>query len=322
MKYLIRVAALTAALTCMAIVAHAAGQKAEIRKSVFTFNTEYGLKLYKYETAADPSQIRPAVIFAFGGGFTHGTPDEPGYRPYFEFLARQGYVVLSVQYRTELAKCKPAAEGGQLQGFVKALTNAVSVATTDYLTATGYILRHAEEWKIDPTKIVATGSSAGAITTIEAEYAIVTGRAKGLPEGFNYAAMVTFAGALYAEGAPVAINNFCPIMMFQGDADQRVPYYSLTFGNLGMYGSHYIAEQLKANGRPGTLYTVQGADHSMATTPMTQNLYDIAGFLNHVLSGGSNEFVWTTVTIPGKVAGTDEMSLRDFILNNMPKSAR
>lgn len=322
MKYLLRVAALTAALTCIAIAAHASGQKTEIKKSVFTFNTEYGLKLYKYEIPAEHSQIRPAVIFAFGGGFTHGTPDEPGYLPYFEFLARQGYVVLSIQYRTELATYKPTGSSSQLQGFVKALTKAVTDATTDYLTATGYILEHAAEWKIDPAKIVATGSSAGAITAIQAEYAIVTGSAKGLPEGFNYAAMVTFAGALYAEGAPLGIKDFCPIMMFQGDADQRVPYYSLTVGNSGMYGSHYIAEQLKANGRPGALYTVLGADHSMATTPMTQNLYDIAGFIHHVLTGDKNEFAWTTVTVPGKVAGTNEMSLRDFISNNMPSSGK
>lgn len=315
---------------------------ADVEKTTFTYSKNPDLKLDKYEVATSDATPRPVIIFAFGGGFTGGERDAQSYVPYFNFMARNGYVVCSIDYRTSLAgyKPNPALPADQaMQAFGAAIVGAITDATTDYLTATAYILSKAEEWNIDPGKIVATGSSAGAITALQAEYVlanvrngkspfdprIATAIKAAFPETFNYAALVSFAGAILSMGEPENLDHFCPTMMFHGDADNRVPYNSLVLGPIGLYGSHYLAEKIKAAGGSGAFWTQLGAGHSMADVPMIQNLYDIAGFLFHFLrtqridsDTPQPEFIWTTVTIPGLPPYNTDFTIADFIKSNMP----
>lgn len=290
-----------------------------MQKTVFTYSTSPELKLTRYEIPTDGATARPCIIFAFGGGFTHGNRDDERYQRYFDFMARQGYVVCSIDYRTALADFRPTTTGiGSFREFGAALVNAVSVAATDFMTATAYVLDHAAEWGVDPAKIVGSGSSAGAITALQVEYLKANGQAALLPPAFNYAALVTFAGAvLSADGAPAGFDKFCPTMLFHGDADSSVPYNSLTLGNMGLYGSEYIAEKMKAAGCAGAFWTELGLDHAMSMTPMTENLYDIAGFLDHVLRGCQKQYDWTVVTVPGRGEYQTKFTLADFIKSNM-----
>lgn len=288
-----------------------------VSKTTFTYSTAPELKLDRYEVASDTAAMRPAIIFAFGGGFTHGVRDDARYMDYFNFMAREGYVVISIDYRTTLAGFNPSGANA-MNRFGEALVGAIRTATTDFLTATGYVLANSTQWRIDPTRIIASGSSAGAITALQAVYTLATYRPAAFPSGFNYAAAVTFAGALLSQGAPQVSDNLCPVMMFQGDADMQVPYNKLVLGPIGLYGSEYLATAIKDGGGSGAFLTVLGAGHEMALTPMTENLYDIAGFLNHVLTGGRKEFAWTTVTIPGRGEYRKDFTIMDYIKANMP----
>ena len=57
-----------------ALAMHASAADSKVTKTTFTYSVSPELKLDRYETASDSSQgRRPAIIFAFGGGFTHGT---------------------------------------------------------------------------------------------------------------------------------------------------------------------------------------------------------------------------------------------------------
>ncbi len=286
-----------------------------VTKTTFTYSTAPELKLDRYQTD-DTAKGRPAIIFAFGGGFTHGVRDDTCYIDYFNFMARQGYVVISIDYRTSLAGFKPSGSD-MMSEFGQALVGAVNDATTDFLTATGYVLANSTRWGIDRSKIIASGSSAGAITALQAEYALATARPEGFPEEFNYAAAVTFAGAILSQGAPDVGNNLCPVMMFQGDADMQVPYNKLVLGPIGLYGSDYLATTIRDGGGSGAFWTVKGAGHEMALTPMKENLYDIAGFLSHTLSGGRKGFAWTTVTVPGRGDYRTDFTIMDYIKANM-----
>lgn len=290
-----------------------------MQKTVFTYSTSPELKLTRYEIPTDGATARPCIIFAFGGGFTHGNRDDERYQEYFDFMARLGYVVCSIDYRTALAGFRPTTTGvASFREFGAALVNAVSVATTDFMTATAYVLDHAAEWGVDPAKIVGAGSSAGAITALQTEYLKANGKAALLPAEFNYAALVTFAGAvLSADGEPVGLEKFCPTMLFHGDADSSVPYNKLTLGTMGLYGSEYIATKMKAAGCGGAFWTELGLDHAMSITPMHQNLYDIAGFLDHVLKGAQKQYDWTVVTVPGRGEYNSHFTLVDFIKSNM-----
>lgn len=68
-------------------------------------------------------ELRPAVIFAFGGGFTNGSRNDPHYTPYLNFLAENGVVAISTDYRPNLKKNPALLESpeGVAQAFISAI---------------------------------------------------------------------------------------------------------------------------------------------------------------------------------------------------------
>ena len=147
-------------------------------------------------------------------------------------------------------------------------------------------------------KIIACGSSAGAITVLQGAYKLchsdtLTVR---LPEGFNYAGVISFAGAIFSRNGrlewPVHPS---PILLFHGDADKNVPYNKIEFFNLGFYGSAFIAKQLKAQKAPHYFYSVENTGHEMSTRPMKQNLDEIHTFLEKMVSGKEKSLIHTSV---------------------------
>lgn len=137
------------------------------------------------------------MIFAFGGGFKGGDKADKGYVPYFEFLARNGFVVVSTDYRTTLKNLDPSKVSSPMD-FIAALQHAIDTAVEDFYDATGFVINQSSDWNIDVEQIVASGSSAGAITVLQAEYDLCNGHelAKRLPAGFNYAGVISYAGAV------------------------------------------------------------------------------------------------------------------------------
>jgi len=291
---------------------------ASVTTTDFTYNPAEGLKLTRYTSSdsGDCQTLKPCIIFAFGGGFTHGQRNDERYLDYFRFMAEHGYVVCTIDYRTTLTGFNSGTGNAGLESFGLALADAIKAATTDYLTATAFILAHSGQWGLDPARFVASGSSAGAIAALQAEYTLITARPEALPASFNYAAAVTFAGAIFTQGEPKQLADFCPAMLFHGDADSNVPYDSLVLGPIGMYGSHYLATRFKADGSAGAFHTQSGADHSMALTPMVSNLFDIAGFLQRILYQSEKAYSWTTVTIPGTGTYRTDFSISDYIRAN------
>lgn len=108
---------------------------------------------------------------------------------------------------------------------------AVDMAVEDLYDATSFIVGQARAWGLDPSAVVASGSSAGAITVLQGEYERCTGSAlsRRLPEGFRYAGIIAFAGAVLEKGpsGPVWREKPAPIQLFHGDADCNVPYDSI-----------------------------------------------------------------------------------------------
>ncbi len=278
------------------------------------------LRMDVYMPGTAASSPRPVVLFAFGGGFTHGSRNNPEYKEFFEFLSENGVVAISTDYRTTLARKATPQQLTSTDGFTSALRTAVTDAVTDYYTATGFVLSHAAEWGIDPTKIIASGSSAGAITALQAEYGLVNGAIpSGLfPEWFNYAATVTFAGAICGEDSLVWKRTPCPMMLFHGDADRNVPYSTLTAGHIGLWGSRAIAISLADHEVPFEFFTFAGADHSIAVSPMHDQLYTILGFILRISEGKQNTSMDAVRFVPGAPYDYQtDFTLQDYIKANL-----
>ena len=255
--------------------------------------------LYLDHYRAKGDGAHPCVLFAFGGGFSHGNRADARYMPYFNMLLEQGFDVVSIDYRLGMAyTIDSTKEVGALEG-AWAMYRSVNYAAEDVLRATRYLLANSKRMGINPSLIVASGSSAGAIAVLQAENYIANREsfAKSLPAKFNFAGVIAFAGAIYSVlGEPEWESNPCPIMMFHGNADRNVPYYKATILATGFYGSDYIAEQLHAKGASYYFHSAHYRDHSLALTPLTENHDEIISFLGRCVLGGeylqfTNEFV-------------------------------
>lgn len=306
------------------LVSPARGQQAEVRRRSFDFAVREGraLRLDLYDTApqeqSDVKAARPCMIFVFGGGFVSGRRDAERYIPYFEHYARRGYAVASIDYRLGLQRLA-GSNDTDIASFVMALAGSVSMAVEDLFAATAYILSRAEELEIDPEKIVASGSSAGAITVLHGEYEICNATPLAqtlLPEGFNYAGIISFAGALLSIGEPSWQQPPVPVMLFHGDADSNVPYESLTVAGAGLFGSKFIARQLAAMNRPYYFYSAENADHIMATRPMTDNTAEVDIFLDRLVFGGERAAIEESVRDEIFPARGKEFTIEDYFRAN------
>ena len=252
-----------------------------------------GEKLYfDHYPALNVEGARPCVIFAFGGAFARGTKADAGYLPYFKALTEAGYDVVSIDYRKHLAK---GINTDGLKGAIVTMKNAVEYAAEDMLAATKVVLENAAKWNIDPTKIVACGSSAGAITALQAEFMLCNGdkRAQALGE-FNYAGVVSFAGAIFSvSGKPKWDKEPCPVLLFHGNADSNVPYNKASAMGVGFFGSKFLTKQFEKMDTSYWFYSAQYRDHSIAAHcvldwgyTFRSSYLEIKAFINRVVVKG------------------------------------
>lgn len=273
---------------------------------------------FDHYTAIGVEGLRPCVIFAFGGAFARGTKADKGYLPYFKTLTEAGYDVVSIDYRKHLAK---GINTKGLKGAVVTMKNAVEYAAEDMLAATKVVLDNAAKWNIDTTKIVACGSSAGAITALQAENMICNGdkRAEVLGE-FNYAGVVSFAGAIFSvSGKPKWEKQPCPIQLFHGNADSNVPYNKASAMGVGFFGSKFICKQLKKMDTPYWFYSAQYRDHSIAGDPMYVNREEIIAFIERMVVKGEKLQIIQEVSDAKHPKIKTRFSVTDYLSSNYKK---
>ena len=259
---------------------------------------------------------RPLMIFAFGGGCVGGARDVEMYKPFFEYLAREGIVVASIDYRLGL---RNLPDNIGLRGMIEALKRSVDIATEDMYAATNYFLANSEGWNIDTSKIMVSGSSAGAITAVTAEWQRCNGTALAsvLPEDFRYAGVVSCAGAIFSvDGSPKFKSAPAPMLLFHGTSDSNVPYNKASVMGIGFYGSKYIAHQLDKLDSPYWFYSAEYVDHSLASTPLFEQQDLIMQFIrDYVLEGKRLRTKIDVEIINGERRPTN-FSVKDYLNSN------
>lgn len=284
----------------------------------FHYATHNGEELYMDRYTLDEAieSARPCMIFAFGGGFVMGERDHEYYSVYFDRLAREGIVVVSIDYRLGFKGIK--ADGG-LVAMIEVFNNAINIAVEDMYAATNYVIERAEEWGVDTSKIMISGSSAGAITAVQAEWMRCNGaeRAQVLPDDFRYAGVVSCAGAIFSvKGKPKFDTMPAPMLLFHGTSDSNVPYDHSSMFGVGFYGSAYIVKQLDKLGSPYWFYSVEYGDHSIAGIPLFYQCDVIMQFINDfVLNGNSLQIDTEVVDLNGEKRPT-RFKVMDYIKTN------
>ena len=291
----------------------------EIEKQSYIFSIKGTdtLRLDKYDI---PSQRvdKPCVLFVFGGGFVGGSRTYEANIDYFEKLAERGYVAIGIDYRLGLkdVKNKDISGPDEITGL---LIHAIHIAVEDLFDATNFVYNHAAEWGIDKNKIIANGSSAGAVTVLQGEY-MISHKAeltKRLPEGFRYGGIIAFAGAIASENGDLTWPvKPTPIQLFHGDADKNVPFDKAVYGNAGLYGSKYIAKQLDEMQAPYFFFEVEDVAHEMAESPMKNNLDEITTFIEKYVVKQKQFIINTKEEMIGSPELKKDFDFMDYIQTN------
>ena len=261
-------------------------RKIEKETFVYAVRDADTLRLDRYALLSPDSRAKPCLMFLFGGGFMTGTRDNRRFRPFFDYYARKGFVVVSIDYRLGMKK---AMQVGTLseETFPEAWITTLAMATGDLYDATAYVCDHASAWGVDKTRIVASGSSAGAITVLMGEYGICNEHPMAqqkLPQDFNYAGVISYAGAIFDTQEELRWTKTpAPMLLFHGDADRNVPYDAVLYDGNGFFGSKHIADMLTERRIPHWFYSVANTNHVMATRPMYDNRYEIDAFLEKLV---------------------------------------
>jgi len=264
-----------------------------IRSETYTYadKGDEQLQLDVFLPEGDTEQERPLLLYVHGGGFSGGRRNGSNTVQFCEAMARKGYVTATMSYTLVMK--------GQSFSCDQPTPNKIEtfrLTGQDIARATASFLERQEELGIDPQKIVLLGSSAGAEAILHAAYWDEALQENGewiVPEDFQYAGLVSMAGALVTPDW-ITEESAIPSQFFHGTCDNLVPYGTAPHhycspdqpGYMPLYGAYAITEKLAALGKPYYLYTACGGKHEWAGKPLTNNVSEITDFLYHdVLMG-------------------------------------
>ena len=223
------------------------------------------------------------VVYVFGGGFIGGHRDGEFEKGYFKQLVDEGFMVAAIDYRLGLKGAKNLSITNS-----EPLENAINMAADDTILAIAYLLDHAAELKVNKDWIMMVGSSAGAITSLQVDYALCNNflNASILPADFRLAGVVSYAGAIFSHEGKVKYRNHepAPTMMYHGMADRLVPYKQISFFSIGFYGTDALVKQFEKYDYPYFARRFEGYGHSVAIGgPLTVD--DLLWFCRHYVYG-------------------------------------
>ncbi|MCR5003456.1 MAG: alpha/beta hydrolase [Bacteroidales bacterium] len=289
-----------------------AGNKMADKKCSYLYAEKDGESLWMDEYTQQ-GEAKGTIIFIFGGGFKEGKRDARLYRRWFYHLNENGYKVYSIDYRLGL---KDGTRSGI--GMIKDIDGAISLGIEDLFDATKYIVENAKELGVDPDKIIVSGSSAGAMLSLHADWLICNEKqvAKSrLPEGFRYSAVMPFAGAILShEWAPKYKNVPAPTCFFHGTADKVVNYNKLQILNVGIFGGKNLAKHFAKKGYNYNFYKYKGCGHEIATAFLA-TLPEQLEFLEINVNQGQKKIVDALIDDPKIKKGTSYKNRRSLYKN-------
>lgn len=261
-----------------------------VNKTTYTFAEKDGqeLKLDLY-MPEDTLNEHPCLVFAFGGGFKMGARDEATYQKFFNEMAENGIVTVSIDYRLGLKD----KEVKNLIQLAKILEKSVNMAVEDMTSAVKFVLDNATEFKVNPKQIMISGSSAGAITALQTDYFLCNDRINALPNDFKFAGVISFAGAVTSFGEKLKYKKQpAPVLFMHGTKDELVTYNKKVVLKRGMYGSNYLIEKIWVkNNWPYMALRFRNFGHEVAMLGFKEQVPVVLDFIDKFVLNPSKIYV-------------------------------
>lgn len=212
-----------------------------------------------------PDELRPGIVIYYGGGWRNGSKDQLRY--YAQFLAKNGYVTITPEYRLR--------EAGQWPRSIH-----------DAKAAVRWMRAHAEEYHIDPERIGVMGNSAGAYLALMVAYTPDDPFFEGdggwpdersdaqavvdiygpvdftEPERRDHHFVVGYMGGYYEE-SPDNYNRASPIRYVRADTAPTCVIHGTVDWLVPVHQSDWLVEALREHGVPHYYSRIDGWPHAM-----------------------------------------------------------
>ena len=242
--------------------------------------------LLDFYRPANPRPDSACVVFLFGGGFVVGSRQDEFVRNYCQTLAADGFSVVAIAYRLHLREVN--FDTVTLFKTQAVFRDAINMTAADASAAIAFVCRHAEEWGISSNRIILCGSSAGAIGVMQLDYcrANALPPAAELPKGFRPAAVVAYAGAVYADGGkPRYATPPAPTFILHGTVDKIVNYKKFPpVLRSGLYGAKRVEKVFRRNNYPHWIFRYKDIGHEVASLHIL-TMPEFRAFVESALSG-------------------------------------
>ena len=258
---------------------------AQVKTFEYVKRDSISLKLDFY-TPQNPRADKACVIYCFGGGFFEGSRNGKESERACNALVEKGFYVASIDYRLGLKNLRfdtiPALK------MHRVFENAINIATEDCSAAIAFLCNNATTLNIDPKHIILTGCSAGAIMSLQTDYARANGlpQAAELPKDFLPAAVIPYAGAVYAHNGKM---NYAtppaPTCFFHGTTDKIVNYKHFR-ASIGarLCGANTVVKVFKKNHYSHWIMRFKNRGHEVAAyLPYTVD--EFCAFVDASISG-------------------------------------
>jgi dienelactone hydrolase len=245
----------------------------------------------------DDKEKHPCVLFVYGGGFIQNNQKEASVRRYCRRLADAGFVAVATDYRLGLKGVKNSS----LMTMADNLDRAIQLSTEDLFSAVEYLITYADELCIDPSQIILAGSSAGAITVLQADYELGnrTQLAAAMPTDFRFAGVISFSGAIFSRKGKCkwTVQPPAPTLFLHGTSDELVTYNKIQVFNLGFFGTNQLVERFEKFDYPYMCIRFENRYHEVAAF-MNGFFNQTVGFIEQFVFNKKNWQVDVTFTDP------------------------
>ncbi|MBQ7458997.1 MAG: alpha/beta hydrolase [Bacteroidales bacterium] len=245
----------------------------------------------------DDKEKHPCVLFVYGGGFVQNNQKEASVRSYCRRLADAGFVAVATDYRLGLKGVKNSS----LMTMADNLDRAIQLSTEDLFSAVEYLITYSDELCIDPSQIILAGSSAGAITVLQADYELGnrTQLAAAMPADFRFAGVISFSGAIFSRKGKCkwTVQPPAPTLFLHGTSDELVTYNKIQVFNLGFFGTNQLVERFEKFDYPYMCIRFENRYHEVAAF-MNGFFNQTVGFIEQFVFNKKNWQVDVTFTDP------------------------
>lgn len=243
------------------------------------------LKLDVYKPSK-PRGDGACVVYVFGGGFVIGARNDKASKECCELLAERGFTAISIDYRLGLSTMSP--DSIKWTKVFDYFDTAIRVAVEDCCAAIRYIVDNSVQLGIDPTKIILTGNSAGAVTVLQTDYCRANGRPETsiLPSNWMPAAVVPYAGAVFETHGKLKYKTPpAPTCFFHGTEDKIVFYRTFHLSRHRLAGASWLVKhRFKKNRYPYWIMRFKGRGHEVAGY-LPDTMHEFEAFVNAALAG-------------------------------------